>query len=53
MLGPQEEPRGGGLDIKPSSMESLVNISKAPLDDVEILSESHEMVTAPSFLTML
>ena len=29
-------------------MESLVNISKAPLDDVETLSESLEMVTVTS-----
>ena len=38
--------------LKPSSMESLVNISKAPLDDVETLNESHEMVTVTS-LTMV
>ena len=37
--------------LKPSSMESLVNVSRAPLDDVETLSESHEMVTVTS-LTM-
>ena len=34
--------------LKPSFMEKLVNISKAPLDDVETLSESHEMVTVIS-----
>ena len=37
--------------LKPSSMEKLVNVSKAPLDDVETLSETHEMVTVTS-LTM-
>ena len=31
--------------LKPSSKESLVNVAKAPLDDVETFSESHEMVT--------
>ena len=37
--------------LKPSSMESLVNVSKAPQDDVEAFSESHdEMVTIPEYL---
>ena len=31
--------------LKPSSMESLVNVAKAPQNDVETFSESHEMVT--------
>ena len=31
----------------------VLDVAKSPQEDVETLSESHEMVTAPSFLTML
>ena len=34
--------------LKPSFMEKLVNVAKAPQDDVETFSESHgDVVTAP------